>query len=124
MKVTIEVIPNDKQRYSTVGDWVWTGDDLTIYVSDMGNWHYEMLVAVHELVECLICKERGVLQEDVDEFDRHYEDNRIPGDLSEPGGKPYAPYYKEHQFATCLERFLAVELGIDWNTYNTVVESL
>lgn len=124
MKVTIEVIPHTSQRYETVGDWQWNNDELTITVSSMSNWRYEMLVAIHELVECLLCKERGIQQEDVDEFDRHFEDNRLLGDVSEPGDKPYAPYYKEHQFATCLERFLAVELGVDWNTYSTVVENL
>ena len=45
MKVTIEVIPNENQRYPTVGDWQWDGDNLTISVSAIGDWRYEMLVA-------------------------------------------------------------------------------
>ena len=69
MKVTIEVIPNNQQRYSTCGDWQWDGDNLTISVSKMGDWRYEMLVAFHELAECLICRHRGIQQEQVDDFD-------------------------------------------------------
>ena len=124
MKVTIEVIPNEQQRYPTVGDWQWDGDDLTISVSQMGNWRYEMLVAVHELVECLLCRERGIRQEDVDEFDRRYESTRAKFNLNEPGDEPFAPYYHEHQFATCIERLLANELGLNWQIYEGVVNEL
>src|SRR5271166_1612720 len=110
MKITIEVIPNEKQRYPTVGDWQWDGDNLTISVSSMDNWRYEMLVAFHELAECLICKHRGITQSSVDEFDMQYEKVREDGDESEPGDDPAAPYYSEHQFATCVERLLSREL--------------
>ena len=35
-----------------------------------------------------------------------------------------APYYREHQFATCVERLLALELGVEWNKYDEVVSGL
>ena len=124
MKVTIEVIPNEKQRYATVGDWQWNGDDLTISVSEMGDWRYEMLVAFHELAEVLLCKHRGIQQSLVDAFDMLYEKERPEGDTSEPGDDPSAPYHREHQFATCIERLLALQLDVNWETYNTVVETL
>ena len=124
MKVTIEVIPNENQRYPTVGDWQWDGDNLTISVSAIGDWRYEMLVAFHELAECLICNHRGISQESVDEFDKRYEAARLEGDVSEPGDSIAAPYYREHQFATCVERLLALELGVEWNKYDEVVSGL
>ena len=124
MKVTIEVIPNEQQRYPTVGDWQWDGDNLTISISSMDNWRYEMLVAFHELAECLICKHRAINQSLVDSFDMLYEKEREPDDVSEPGDDPMAPYYKEHQFATCVERLLALQLDVNWNQYNNTVESL
>ena len=124
MRVTIEVIPNKKQRYPTVGDWQWDGDDLTISVSSMGDWRYEMLVAVHELVECLICRHRGISQSEVDEFDMQYEKMRKRRDKSEPGDNKTAPYYAEHQFATCMERFLSLQLDVSWEHYNDTVENL
>ena len=126
MKVTIEVISNEQQRYPTVGDWQWDSDreHLTISVSSMGNWRYEMLVAFHELAECLICRHRGIDQSLVDAFDKLYERERTDGDVSEPGDDPMAPYYKEHQFATCVERLLALQLDVDWKQYNNTVESL
>ena len=124
MKVTIEVIPNEKQRYPTVGDWVWIGDDLTIYVSDMGNWRYEMLVAFHELAECLICKHRGISQAAVESFDILYDKLRQEGDKSQPGDSPHAPYYQEHQFANCVENLLALQLGVNWEQYGEAVDGL
>lgn len=124
MKVTIEVIRHEDQRYPTVGDWIWNGDDLTIYVSDMGDWRYNMLVAFHELAECLICKYKGIEQATVDKFDIQYEELRMKGDVSEPGDSLMAPYYSEHQFATCVERLLSRELGVEWNKYDEVVSGL
>jgi len=124
MQVTIKVIPNHQQRYPTVGDWVWEGDNLTIFISDMRNWRYEMLVAFHELAECLLCKQRNISQSEVDLFDIAYEAKRKGGDESEPGDDPNAPYYREHQFATKVEKMLAKELGVKWSTYNRAVESL
>lgn len=124
MKITINTIPNEKQRYPTVGDWQWDGDDLTITVSAMGNWRYEMLVAFHEMAECLICKHRGIAQEDVDNFDMQFEKVRKPRNTDEPGDSLAAPYYREHQIATCLERILALELGVNWKQYDDEVSAL
>ena len=69
MNVKIVTIPHEEQRYPTVGDWVVNGDNLYISVSKMSDPRYELLVAVHELVEVLLCKERGISQVLVDKFD-------------------------------------------------------
>lgn len=125
MKIYINVIPHRSQRYDTVGDWIWgESGNLTINVSDMDNKKYEFLVAFHELIEVMLCKERGITQEEVDSFDIEYEKNRKNGDFSEPGDSKLAPYYNEHQFATCLERLMALELGVDWKEYDEKVSSL
>jgi hypothetical protein len=42
--------------------------------------------------------------------------------VSEPGDDPRAPYYREHQFASGMERLMAAELGIDWQQYMGLVE--
>jgi len=143
MKITIETIPHDKQRYPTVGDWFFTKDverphetemgpgslwipteNLTIRVSDMGDWRYNALVGLHELVEVLKCKHDGVSQESVDQFDIEFEKNRAKGDDSEPGDSPDAPYKKQHCLATGIERIMAAELGVDWKAYDDAVMSL
>lgn len=108
-----------------MGDWQWTeGGDLSIRVSEMGDWRYNAAVAVHELVEVLLCKQDGVTEASVDAFDMAYEKARPEGDLSEPGDDPACPCAKQHCFATAVERMLIAALGVSWKEYEAKVESL
>ena len=49
---------------------------------------------------------------------------RLRKELDEPGDDPRAPYHREHEFAGCVERLLAHELGIDWNDYEDALDAL
>ena len=121
----VETIPHEAQRYPTVGDWQWKDGTLVIRVSELGDWRYNALVAVHELVEVLLCKHDGVTEESVDKFDIEYEKQRDDKDVeSEPGDDNNAPYRKQHCVATGIERILAAELGVAWNDYADKIESL
>ena len=126
MKITIETIPHSEQRYPTVGDWQVTPDGIIIRVSKMSDERYCALVAVHELVEVLLCRQNSVSTQVVDDFDKTYE-NRVAGteyEYTEPGDHPQAPYKKEHCIATAVERLLCAELGVDWTAYDNEVNSL
>lgn len=111
MKIIIDTVPHDTQRYNTIGDWQWFGETLQIKVSEMGNWRYEMIVAIHELAEILACKHNGVTEEVVDAFDLGHPE------LHEPGDSPISPYYKQHQIALAIEDLLIDALGIDEDAY-------
>lgn len=127
MKITIETIPHDQQRYPTCGDWQFPSpDELAVRVSDMGNDDYAFLVGIHEAIEAWLLRKRcgSDAERAVDEFDIKYESNRKPGDESEPGDSVHAPYYLEHQIATGIERILAAHLGVDWNEYDGAVNEL
>lgn len=128
LRVVIESIRHRDQRYPTVGDWFWDKGTLHIRVSEeVGGWREQALIALHEAVECLICKHKGIAQEVVDVFDKKFEEERELGlheMHEEPGDDAKAPYYKQHQIATGFERILAAELGVDWNTYANKIESL
>lgn len=118
----IVTIPHNQHRYPTVGDYYI--DDvgiLRIFVSDMKNEKYEFLVAIHEQIEEFLTRLRGVKEEDITEFDKKFEKDRKDGDFSEPGNDPKAPYFKEHQFATIIEKFIALELGVNWEKYDETV---
>lgn len=83
-------------------------------MSEMPDWRYEALVAVHEMVEMILVKHRGISEQAISEFDMALEQSREQGKvLGEPGDDPRAPYQREHFFATNLERLLAAELGVD-----------
>lgn len=129
--ILIRVIPHDQQRYRTVGDYLTDHKDglEQFRISDMGNEKYEHLVAVHELVERIICYHTGVTNEAIDKFDMDFESAadlnkwRIQHN-SEPGDDPKAPYYHAHQIATVIERLLAAELGVNWNEYEKRINEL
>jgi hypothetical protein len=89
----------------------------------MSDQRYEFLVGMHEAIEAYLCKQAGISQAAVDRFDQAYERRRKPGDDSEPGDNPKAPYHKEHTFATKVERMLADQLGVHWNAYGCEVSS-
>jgi hypothetical protein len=115
-EIRIRFIPQSEQRYSTVGDWTIENDILTVLVSSMPDERHQQLVAVHELVEALICNVDGVTQEAVDAFDMG------PGaDLDEPGNDPSAPYHAQHMVATQIEMQLAAAMHVNWAEYDAAV---
>lgn len=125
MKIIIETIPHGSHRYPTVGDWY--RDDagrLHIKVSQEIGDEYALLVALHELIEVVLCEKRGITQESVDKFDIAYEKTRPDGDDSEPGDHADAPYRKEHFFATNIERLMSEQLGVDWAKYDAEINEL
>jgi hypothetical protein len=75
------------------------------------------------MIEAYLAIHADVSPEAVDKFDKAYEAKRKPGDDSEPGDDPRAPYYRQHQIATGIERLLAAELGVDWEVYDREVAS-
>ncbi len=126
--IHIKTIPHPEQRYPTTGDY-WRGESGAeeIRVSDVGNPDYEFLVALHELVEWYLTEKRGIREEDVSAFDIQFEKeikNGAHSPHAEPGFDPRAPYKKEHMFATKIEKEIAEELGIDWETYSERLEVL
>jgi len=125
MRINIEVIPHEQQRYPTVGDY-WMEDGVQqVRVSRLPDWRYEILVAVHEIVELAITRHRGIPEEVISEFDVQFEQLRESRLRSgEPGDHPGSPYRKEHFFATNLERLLAGELEVDWFEYERHVDGL
>lgn len=110
--VIIDVIPQDKQRYPTVGDWQWCNGILVMHISDMENKDYEFMVVIHEMIEAWLCRKRGITQEMVDAWD-----NGEGKDLEDPGSDERAPYHKEHMLALQIERALCDEMGLNWEEY-------
>jgi hypothetical protein len=117
-KITIEIIPHAAQRYDTLGDWLYdritgTHDDaLTIKISDTCEFRSTMCLAVHELIEALLCRLEGVTQTMVDRWDMG------PGkDMEEPGADPHAPYHRQHYRAEVVERIVCEMMGMRWHWY-------
>lgn len=125
LKINIKTIPHDDQRYDTVGDYFETADGgIEFRISELSDWKYEALVALHEFVEKILCIDRGITNEDIDAFDMEYERQRVEGDVTEPGDCLRAPYFMQHQIATQMERMLAKYLDVEWSKYDLEVELL
>lgn len=123
--ILLMTIPHRWQDYDTVGNWrIGTDGSILILASELGNEDYEFLILLHELIETFLCKRRGITAEAVDAFDMRFERDRSEGNVDEPGDNPAAPYYSEHQFASIIERFMAHELGVDWDEYDHAVSKL
>ena len=104
MIVDFQIIPHDKQRYETVGDYWWESqpnDDgsyaglvgrdasdeghrwvLYVRVSKMNNPRYEMLVFHHELIEALLLRDAGIPEPAAMAWDKEYEIARRVGHLA------------------------------------------
>jgi hypothetical protein len=133
MIIEFKVIPHKRQRYNTVGDYFKKQGRWLFRVSKMEDQRFPILVFLHEIIEFFMCRMLGISVEDIDQFDLAYEEARQMkvGDAPcgckfyvEPGDDPHAPYHQPHQIATHCERLICEGLGIKWEQYGEVVESL
>ena len=126
-EVRIKTVDHKDQRYETCGDYEDMGEYFEIRVSKTTP-HQDFLIGLHEFIELYLINSKGVKIEDIDTFDRHFEDmrNQFP-DLvkdSEPGNHDSAPYRKEHGIASRVEEWLANVLHVDMNVYNESISKL
>ncbi len=121
MSLSIHILSVDAacMKYNTIGDYFGTENARVVLVADMQDWKKELLVAIHEIVEQSLCFDRGIDEKNITKFDKKFEEGNTTND--EPGDQPDAPYYKEHQFATKIEKMLCEELGMTWEEYDNVV---
>jgi hypothetical protein len=117
--IRIEIISATGMRYRTVGDWFYTNEGfLTIQVADTGDWKYNILVAIHELIEVVLCKNDGITAKQVDKFDLAHQDDE------DPGTHPKAPYGKQHLIAMGVEMTLAALMGVKWRIYEDALDAI
>jgi hypothetical protein len=117
--VKIDVVTAKAMRYRTVGDWFFTQPGfLTIEVADTGNWIYNLLVAVHELIEVILCEVAGISEKRVSEFDLAHQDDE------DPGTHPKAPYHEQHITAMGIEMILAARAGVKWRIYEDALDRI
>ena len=111
MNIQIQLVPHKKQRYNTVGDWLFDiYGNLDIKISELGDDDYTFLIAIHELIEAYLCKGAGIDQNQVDKFDMEFTGQ-------DPGQEKTAPYYTQHIIATFVESAIAACLGVNWEEY-------
>ena len=124
MNIAIEVIPHSEQRLtnSLGGDWKFDENgNLTVRVSDMGDWRMNFLLARHEMDEAILCKYAGITTEMVDADELNAKDTDDPDSFS---GYPGSCYQKQHNDALAAEWIMARALDVDWKEYAKKFEAL
>ncbi len=117
--IRISFVAHQTQRYPTAGDWFPAGDTLVVRVSRTADPRHQTLVAIHELVEAVLCLHDGVTADAVDAFDMG-----AGAGLTDPGDCPDAPYHGQHLIASAVERVMASALGVEWGTYEAALDAL
>jgi hypothetical protein len=117
MNIHIIKVTKDQMRYDTAGDWYYDeAGDLVIKVAtdfpEFPTNDHHNLVALHELIEVLLCRKRGITQQMVDDFDMGPGSYDVIPEDEESGDQPGCPYGKEHRFAMIVEHMMAHELGL------------
>ena len=107
-RYTIDTVEQQEHRYNTLGDWYGT----IITVTELANPKYIDLIAIHELVEMVLCRHAGITPDMVDEWDM-----KLHPDAPDPGTIPDCPYGQQHAVATMVEQMVCGALGLDWTTY-------
>ncbi len=116
MIIFIETVKPEDIRNGDVGDWYENEGGVKI-IKVLGGIpeDYSFLIALHEILEQKYCEKAGIKEEDVTKFDAIY--NTGSGSM-EAGDSPKAPYHKQHQMATVIEKLVCNALRINWNTYS------
>jgi len=115
--IRIVTVPPEDQRYPTCGDYREFDNEIVITITDQISDDHEFLVALHELIEFWLTRERGIRESEITDYDIKWEALPEPK-ADEPGNEPDCIYGREHRFAENIERQIAHELGIDWHSYN------
>ena len=119
MQIIIDFVPSIVQRYDTAGDWFYTPDGTLMILVSNDNPEFPTQIdqegiALHELMEALLCGQMGVTQKQVDDWD-------MQTSAEEPGDDPEAPYHEQHTLATIVEA-LYVREAVRYNRGNQPVK--
>lgn len=108
-------------RYITLGDYFFENGIRNFWITRTNDDLMDDLILLHEFVEEVLTRHRGIREEDILKFDLWVEEEvkagRYPDD-AEPGEHEKSIYKKEHLFAEKIERMVAKELNIDWKEYS------
>jgi hypothetical protein len=120
MNIIAKVIPESEQRKEVNGaDWYFDeSGDMQVRVSPMSDWRYEVALMLHEIFEAALCKDKGIPEPKVAEFDMAYDIAHPNQPDLNAGDEPDAPYVHEHNYATVVDRLFIGACGLYWKKYD------
>lgn len=116
MKLNIRTVPQCEHRFTTIGDWWERDGTLEVRISYLPDWRWQIGVLVHELVEWIYCKRRGITSDECDRFDRFYEEqyrSKVIPVEKEAGYDKRCPYHRGHVWGDRIAWLVEWLLGVD-----------
>ncbi len=111
------VVETGECRNGECGDWYEEQDGtIKIRVLDMPLESF-IAVAIHELIEKILCDRAGITDQMVTMFDAQHVG------MGEAGDDPRSPYREPHGAATFAERAVCGALNLPWDKHCFTIES-
>ncbi len=111
-EIVIRFIPREEMRPEVTGLGDWWFAEKTLHIRAVGEGDAAFLVALHEMIEAVLCNAAGITTDQVDSFDTRYEQKEDRGEEEEPGDAPDCPYRAQHRQAMLVEHLVAHFLGL------------
>ena len=73
IKTIIKNVDVKDQRYPTLGDYYLTNTERIFSISNTGRSLYDDLILIHELVEEVLTRNKGIKEEDITKYDLEFE---------------------------------------------------
>lgn len=121
MRAKLQAVSAKLIRNKQCGDWHFgKRDSILAFSAKMDDPRSEVAVGIHEFIEAWLCRDAGITDEQVTQFDLTFELERSEGLHSEDeenGDDPRAPYREQHQAATKVEKVVCEVLGLSWDDH-------
>lgn len=115
------------QRYETLGDYYLKDGKRIFSITKTGNDLFDDLIFIHEFIEEVLTRNKGINEEQILKYDLEFEDKIRCGEVDEndePGEQIDSPYRQEHMIAEIVERLIANHLNINFKEYDNKLINL
>lgn len=116
LNITIATIPQKEQDYDTLGDYKGHARRRFIEVSELGDWRWEFLIALHELCEQNMQIALDISEESIVSWDKNHPESDDPGSI------PGCPYQDIHLMSESIEKMVCEKSGWSWEEYNKALD--
>ena len=124
IKTEIKSVYKEGQRYDTLGDYYFEDGKRIFSITKTGNQLFDDLIFIHEFIEEVLTRNKGITEEEIYEYDLKFEEKVKNGEVDEdvePGEQLDSPYKVQHSIAESVERIMLNHLGISFGEYNETI---
>ena len=103
-----------------LGDYSGDRELTEILVAETGNFFYNRLLVIHEIIEDTLREVRGISNQTIDDYcDKIFKTGKVPDSID-----PESPIHDIHMVADKCERIVCGACGIKWSDYDKATDQL